>query len=336
MQNTYLGGGLGRKGLDHAALEQATELSKRTGRPVQVIWDRATDIQHDQYRPAAHYSLVAGLDAAGDLDALDARIATPSLRRALFPDYYTPGAHEPPASYSLHDFAYAVDNLHVQWHEAELPIPVGYWRAVGRSNCPFATESFIDELAHAAGADPVLYRRRHLSEKQRHLAVLDAAAAAADWDRPRGENRGLGIAVQDGWGSVCAQVAQVSVIDETLEVEHIWAAVACGRLVNPDIVRAQIESGILDALGAALEGGIAIEEGAVVHGNFNDYPVMRMRQAPPIDVVLVDSVAHPGGVGELGVPACAPAVANALFAATGYRARSLPLSRHAPFANRPV
>ncbi len=219
----------------------------------------------------------------------------------------------------------------MQWHEAELPIPVGYWRAVGRSNCPFATESFIDELAHAAGEDPLNYRRRHLLEKGRHVAVLDAVATAADWGRPRGNARGLGIAVQDGWGSVCAQVAQVAATERRLEVEQIWAAVDCGRVVNPDIVRAQIESGILDALAAALEGGIRIADGAVAHSNFNDYPVMRMPQIPPVSVTLVESDAPPGGVGELGVPACAPAVANALFAATGYRARSLPLSRHAPF-----
>ena len=326
MRNTFLGGGFGRKGLDFAALLQATDLSKQLKRPVQVIWDRETDIRHDQYRPAAKYWFRASLTGSGKIDAVDLRVATQSLRRSLLPQFYKPGQHELPSDLFVYETA---ARRHV-WAEAELPITVGFWRAVGHSNHPFASECFVDELAHKAGQDPYAFRRAHLTSRPRTLAALDAAAKAAKWGRVLPKGRGLGIAVQEGWDSVCAQVAEVSVTDGRPKVHKFWAAVDCGKIISPDSVEAQIEGGIVYALTAALKGRISFQAGSAVESNFHNYRMLTMAEMPEIEVILLDSKLPPGGVGELGVPACAPCVVNALYAATGYRARSLPLSEHLP------
>ena len=192
------------------------------------------------------------------------------------------------------------------------------------SNHPFATESFIDELAHHAGQDPYAYRRRLLAARPRMVATLDAAAAAAGWGRPRPPGRGLGMACIEGWDSFCAQVADVSVTDGQVRVHRIWAAVDCGIVLSPDSVVAQVEGAIAFALSGVLQSRISVKGGAVQQSNFDDYPVLRMQQMPE-EVQLLASDEPPGGVGELALPPCAPAVTNALFAATGRRIRSLPL-----------
>lgn len=331
MHNTFVGGGFGRKGLDFQVLDQATELSQRLGKPVQVMWDRETDTRQDQFRPIAKYRYRGTLTAQGNIDAVDLRVATQSLRRARFPDYYDPARHE-----LLDDhFVYRTNARRHVWSEAELPLRIGYWRAVWHSNHPFAAESFVDELAAAAGEDPYRFRRRHLSDRPRTLAALDAVAELAQWDRKRSHGYGIGIAVQEGWDSVCAQVAEVSITDQgKLVVHDVWAAVDCGLAIAPNSVLAQIEGGIVFALSAALMGRVRVRGGAIVEGNFSDYPLLTLREAPRIHVTILESSRAPGGVGELGVPPCAPAVANALYAAAGYRARSLPLRDHEPLHRR--
>lgn len=327
MNNTFLGGGFGRKGLDTVALDQATELSLQLNRPVQVIWDRETDIAHDQYRPAAQYWFRASLNQNQELDAVDLRVATQSLRRARFPEFVQPGMFE-----IGNDFFVYKTKVHQHvWSEVQLPVNVGFWRAVGHSADPFAVESFVDELAEQAFLDPVAFRLAHLEDKPRIAAVLKKAAAESGWGRKLGSGRGLGIAVQEGWDSVCAQVIEVAVKGGQLSIEKMWVVADCGKVISPDTVRAQLVGGALFALDAALGGKVSFERGASVARNFDAYPLLGISDVPPVEVVIMKSQLPPGGVGELGVPACAPALANALFAATGRRYRDLPLSQHAPF-----
>ncbi len=322
MFNTYLGGGFGRKGLDFGATLQATTLSAQTGRPVQVIWDRETDTEQDQFRPAAAYQCRARLDEAGMPTDLELRIATQSLRKQLFPERYHAGVVE----VSPTPFPYDVPALEIRWCEAHLPIRVGFWRGVHSSAHPFAIESFIDHLAHQAQQDPYHYRRALLSKKPRLLAVLDKAAGLADWGRALPPTHGLGIACIEGWGSFCAQVAEVSVSPTGVHIERIWVAADCGVVLCPGTVEAQLQGAVADVLGMVLGGGMSFERGAASQNNFHSYPVMRFPQMPEVEVSLTASAEAPGGVGELGVPCTAAAVANAVFAASGQRATDLPIS----------
>ena len=321
MFNTYLGGGFGRKGLDFGATLQAAALSKQIGCPVQVIWDRETDTEQDQFRPAAAYRCRARLDEAGMPTDLELRIATQSLRKALFPERYHAGVVE----VSPTPFPYSVPALEIRWCEANLPIRVGFWRGVHSSAHPFAIESFIDHLAHQAQQDPYHYRRALLSKNPRLLAVLDKAAGLAGWGRTLPPAHGLGIACVEGWGSFCAQVAEVSVSPKGVRVERIWVAADCGVLLCPGTVEAQLQGAVADVLGMVLGGGMSFTRGAASQNNFHSYPVMRMPQMPEVEVSLMDSQEPPGGVGELGVPCVAAAVANAVFAANGQRAADMPL-----------
>ncbi len=207
----------------------------------------------------------------------------------------------------------------------DLPIPVGFWRSVGHSHTGFVVESFIDELAHWAGQDPYQYRRELLEDHPRHRAVLDAVAEASNWGSTPPEGRARGIAVVESFGSYVAEVAEVSIENGRPRVHNVWCAVDCGVVVNPDIVKAQMESGINYGLTAALYGRINIEGGRAVQSNFDDYPMLRINEAPHVEVVLAPSGDAPGGVGEPGLPPIAPAVGNALFALTGERIRELPI-----------
>ena len=321
MFNTYLGGGFGRKGLDFGATFQAATLSAQLGRPVQVIWDRETDIEQDQFRPAAAYRCRARLNDAGMPTDLELRIATQSLRKQLFPQFYHPEIVE----VSPTPFPYEVPALEIRWCEAELPIRVGFWRAVHSSAHPFAIESFIDHLAHQTGQDPYRYRRALLSQKPRLGAVLDKVADLAGWGRTLPTGHGLGIACIEGWGSFCAQVAEVSVSAEGFSVERIWVAADCGVVLCPGTVEAQLQGAVADVLGMVLAGGVSFDRGAAVQNNFHTYPMLRCHQMPEVTVSTVASEGAPGGVGELGVPCVAAAVANAVFAASGHRATELPI-----------
>jgi isoquinoline 1-oxidoreductase beta subunit len=223
------------------------------------------------------------------------------------------------------DLPYAIPNLKVRQLRVKTAVPVGSWRSVGHSYNAFFTECFLDELAHAAGQDPVAYRQQLLAAKPRHLGVLALAASQAGWGKPLPAGIARGVAVHESFGSFCAQVAEVSLVDGAPRVTRVVCAIDCGIVVNPDTVKAQMESGIVYGLSAALFGEITIDAGHVVQTNFSSYDVVRLASMPRVEVHIVPSSAAPGGVGEPGTPPIAPAVANALFALTGKRLRRLPL-----------
>jgi isoquinoline 1-oxidoreductase beta subunit len=318
VRTTLLGGGFGRRTHPDEAIEAVT-LAHRTGDPVQVVWSREDDIRHDHYREAAAHALRVAADRDGLPRAWLHRIASPSLiglRSGL----------DPIAVEGAADLPYTIPHLRVEWVGAELPVPVGIWRSVAHSHSAFAIECALDELAAQAGQDPLALRRRLLGGAPRLRACLERAAAAAGWGRPLPPGRGLGLAAHSCYGSHAAQVAEVEAApDGALRVLRVVCAVDCGQTVNPETIEAQVEGGIAFGLGAALHGEITVEDGAVVQSNFTDYPLLRIDEMPVVEVHILDSDAPPGGVGELAVPPIAPAVANALFAATARRLRTLPL-----------
>jgi isoquinoline 1-oxidoreductase beta subunit len=302
----FLGGGFGRR-LETDFVADAVQLAKMTGTPVQVIWTRADDLQHDKYRPAGAMRLAAALDAEGHPSAWFMRIAGSEL--------VLEGIRVP----------YAIPHLREEHVEVKSAVPTGPWRSVGASQNAFAIECFVDELAHAAGRDPFEYRRSLLHDAPRERALLELVAEKAGWDRPLSAGRGRGIARYHSFGSSVAQVAEVAVVHDTIRVERVLCAIDCGIAVNPDSVRAQMEGAIAFGLSAALLEKVRIERGRVTQANFADYPILTLAEMPEVVVHIIESDAAPGGVGEPGVPVIAPAVANAVFAATGRRLRRLPL-----------
>ncbi len=330
VHTTYLGGGFGRRA-ERDFVREAAELAGKIDGPVKVIWSREDDMRHDFYRPASHHELMATLDADRMPEAWRHRIATQSVLEHLVPGWVPgiaerwAGRKDPTSTQGASDQPYRVPNVHVTYAKVDLPIPVGFWRSVGHSHTTFVVESFIDELAHAAGRDPYTYRRGLLGAHPRHLRVLDAAARASEWGSPAPQGRARGIAVAESFGSFVAQVAEVSIEAGRPRVHKVWCAIDCGVIVNPAIVRAQMESGIVYGLTAALYGEINIERGRVVQGNFDDYKVLRMNEAPEVEVLLTPSGDPPGGGGETATPPIVPAVTNALFALTGDRIRTLPI-----------
>jgi isoquinoline 1-oxidoreductase subunit beta len=319
---TYLGGGFGRR-FELDFVQDAVEASKAMKAPVKVIYSREDDIQHDFYRPATYNRLAAALNDTGAPVAWTHRIVGPSILARFGP--LEKGIDGSSVEAAV-DMPYAVPNVKVEWVRAEPGIPIGFWRSVGNSQNSFIVESFIDELAHAAGKDPFEFRRTLLEKHPRHKAVLELAAEKAGWGQPLPEGRARGIAVQESFGSWVAEVAEVSVSPEGKpKVHRIVCAVDCGTVVNPDTVEAQMQSGIVYGLSAALSGEITIKDGRVVQGNFDSYPVLRMNEMPVVEVHIVKSTEPPGGVGEPGTPPAAPALCNAIFALTGKRVRKLPI-----------
>jgi isoquinoline 1-oxidoreductase beta subunit len=306
IHTTYLGGGFGRR-LQQDFVTEAVELSKALGVPVQVLWSREDDMQHDFYRPANAVRLRAVLDGRGLPSAWWQRLAGP--RRAL-------GGVDVP---------YAIPNLRIEQVEEDPGVPTGAWRSVGASQNAFPVECFIDELAHAAGQDPLAFRLQLLANAPRHRAALELAAQKAGWGGRLPDGRGRGLAVYHSFAGWVAHVAEVSVVKGEIRVHRVVSAVDCGIAVNPEGVRAQTESSITLGLTAALKGPITLKDGRIAQGNFNDYPLLRIDEMPKVEVHLVPSREPPGGVGEPGLPPIAPAVANAVFAATGKRLRRLPL-----------
>jgi isoquinoline 1-oxidoreductase beta subunit len=329
VHNQLLGGGFGRR-LEVDFITQAVQIAKQVDGPVKVVWTREEDIQHDIYRPYYCDRMVAGLDKSGMPVAWSHRSAgssiyarwhPPAFKDGLDPDVLE-GAAEPPPPYAL-------PNMLVEYVRQEPPgIPTGFWRGVGPTHNVFVVESFIDELAAAAKKDPVEYRRALLGTSPRAKAVLELAAEKAGWGQPLPEGRGRGVSVQFVFGSYVAQVAEVQV-DKNGEVRvtRVVCAVDCGVVVNPDTVKAQMEGGIMFGLAAALFSEITVKNGRVEQSNFNDYRMLRMNEAPAIEVYLVKSGEAPGGIGEPGTSALAPALTNAIFAATGTRIRKLPVNR---------
>ncbi len=326
VHTTYLGGGFGRR-FEMDFIQEALEISKAIGGPAKVVWSREDDIQHEYYRPASHHRLTAGLDATGQPTGWTHRVVAPSIMARVFPQTVQNGLDTETVEGAV-EMPYAIPNVHVDYAMADTGIPVGFWRSVNHSYNGFVVESFIDELAHAAGEDPYEYRRALLAKAPRHLRVLELAAEKAGWGTPLAAGRGRGIAVYKAFESFVAEVAEVSVASGgAVHVHRVVCAIDCGPVVNPAIVEAQMQSGIVYGLTAALYGRISIDKGRVVEGNFDDYPMLRMSEMPLVETHIVPSTDSQGGVGEPGTPPVAAAVCNAIFALTGKRIRALPIGK---------
>jgi isoquinoline 1-oxidoreductase beta subunit len=320
---TLLGGGFGRR-LDIDFIPAAVEASKALGVPVKVIWTREDDMTHDTYRPPAYEEVSGGLDAAGKLIAWKLHITSPSITARMFPP--VKGVDDSVIEAAVNNL-YDVPNLSVSYSRQEIGIDVGYMRSVSHSPNCFVIESFMDEMAALAGKDPYDFRMQHLAKKPRQRHVLQLAAERAGWGKaPAG--RYQGIALMEGYTTHLAQVAEISISGGDVKVHKITCVVDCGQMVNPKIVESQMESGIVFGLSAALWGEVTIAGGQVQQTNFNNYRVLRNNELPELDVHLVDSDETPGGIGEAGVPLVAPALCNAIFAATGKRLRELPIAGH--------
>ena len=322
INTTLLGGGFGRRG-EPDFVTDAVETSKAIGGPVKIIWTREDDLQHGFYRPATYNVFKAALDAQGTPTAWWNRIVGPGI---LIQKGRAPaGSIDPAAVEGARNHPYDIPNILVEWKEKDFGVPIGFWRSVGSSQNAFITESFIDELAHAAGKDPYEYRRALLGKAKRHKTVLETAATKANWGAPLPAGRARGIAVAFSYGSYAAHVAEVSVTpDGQLRVHKLVCAIDCGIAVNPDQVRAQMEGGAVYAM-TGLFDQITLDKGRVQQSNFHDYPMLRIAEAPVVETHIVDSGEAPGGLGEPGVPPVAPSICNAVFALTGKRIRTLPI-----------
>jgi isoquinoline 1-oxidoreductase subunit beta len=321
---TMLGGGFGRR-LETDMVAQAVAVALQTGgRPVQLVWTREDDVGHDVYRPAALARYTARVGADGQVLAWDSKLASGAIGHQYFPrNLGLPGVGpDKTTAEGEYDMQYAIANRRSRHVAVDSVVPVGYWRSVGHSHNAFFKESFADELAHAAGQDPAAWRRALLADHPRHLAVMDAALARAGTP-PAG--RAHGLAVHQSFGTVVAQVAEVSVEGREIRVHRVVCAVDCGLAVNPNIVAQQVESSVVFGLSAALAGEITFAHGQPQQSNFGDYPVLRMGEVPAVETIVMPSAAPPEGMGEPAVPPVAPAVANAVFKLTGQRLRSLPL-----------
>jgi len=329
---TLLGGGFGRRAEIDTVVQAVTVARRMKGRPVQVIWSRTEDIRHDFYRPAVACRLRAGLGPDGRPQAWHHRIAGQSVSQnfagRLLPFVLESMPDKTNVEGAIH-LPYDVPNLLVEHARVESPVPVGFWRSVGHSYNAFFVESFVDELAHAAGKDPYEYRRSLYGKSPRHARLAEALARHAGWGTPLPPGQGRGMALHYSFHSLVGQVAEVEVSEKgNLSVRRVVCVVDCGQVVNPDIVRAQMESGIVFGLTAALHGEITLKDGGVVQSNFPDYPMITLADCPAMEVHILESDASMGGVGEIGTPPIAPALCNAIFAATGKRIRSLPVKNH--------
>ncbi|ANO50310.1 xanthine dehydrogenase family protein molybdopterin-binding subunit [Woeseia oceani] len=309
LHNQYLGGGFGRRAFPDYAI-QAARIARESAYPVQLIWSRAEDTRHDHYRQANISRFRAAINADG----------MPLAWENSYVDKHDPAeaTHIP----------YGIDHQLIRYTSSQSHVPWGFWRSVDHSLHAFFTESFIDELAIAAGADPYTYRRQLLANNPRFRDVLDLAAEKSDWQRPLPENFGRGIAIHRSFGTIVAQVLEVEIVAGKLIARRAVCAVDAGYAVHPDGMKAQMESGIIYGLTAALYGEISIRDGAVQQSNFHDYPMLRMSEAPEIETHIINSGESMGGAGEPGTPAIAPALTNAIFDATGTRIRELPVQRH--------
>jgi isoquinoline 1-oxidoreductase beta subunit len=329
----HLGGGFGRRGVVQdfvkLAVLVARQVNARLDVPVKLTWSREEDIKQGAYRPVSLYRMKAGLDAAGNVTAWHSRIAAPSIMLSFQPDRVRNGI-DTNALGGFIDMPYTVPNTQVDYSLKQPHVPVTFWRAVAHSQNPFARECFIDEMAHATNKDPVEFRRAMLKAGDRNLLVMEAAARAAGWSSPLPAGVHRGIAVQDSYGSYAAAVIELSVSDAgEIDVKRVVVAVDSGYVVNPDSAKAQIESNVVYGLTAALLGEITIKNGRVEQSNFYDYQMLRINRIPKVESVLVPTGGTTwGGFGEPPLSPLAPALCNALFAATGKRIRSLPVKNH--------
>ena len=325
VHNHLIGGGFGRR-FEIDGVIRAVQIAQHVEGPVKVVWTREEDIQHDMYRPYFFDRMSAGLDQKGMPIAWNHRFAGSSILARWLPPAFNNGL-DPDTTDGAINLIYALPNLHVEYLRVEPPgIPTAFWRSVGPSHNVFVVESFIDELAAAAKQDPVKYRRALLDKTPRAKAVLELAAEKSGWGQRLSHGVGRGVSIQFVFGTYMAQVAEVEVSkDGAVHVRRVVCAVDCGTVVNPDTVRAQIEGAIIFGITAALYGEITLKDGRVEQTNFDTYQVLRINEAPAIEVHIVQSAEPPGGMGEPGTSAIVPAVTNAIFAATGKRLRKLPV-----------
>jgi len=326
VHNHFLGGGFGRR-LEVDYVTQAVRIAKQVDAPVKVVWTREEDVQHDVYRPYYYDRFAAGLDAHGKPVAWSHRIVGPSIMARFLPPGFKDGIDIDAVDGAV-QLLYDIPAIQIEYVRHEEPVlNTGFWRGVGVTHNNFVVESFIDELAAVSKQDPVAFRRALLRKSPRALTVLELAAKEAGWGKPVPRGRGRGVALLfSSWGTYLAQVAEVEVTGSSdVRVRRIVCAVDCGQVVNPDIVKAQIESGVVYGISGALWGEVTLNNGRVEQSNFNNYRVLRMNETPPIDVRLVRNSEAPGGIGEPGTSVTAAALANAVYAATGKRLRKLPL-----------
>ena len=335
VHRVQLGGGFGRRGGAQDFVRQGVMIAKAMeGTPVKMLWTREEDTQHDFYRPASLIRLKAGLDASGNPVAWYSRVSGTSIfatlpRVPLRPPFSPAEGVDPQSVASLHDLPHSIPNVRIEYAQRNPHVPVGFWRTVGHSQNPFVRECFMDELASAAGKDPYEYRRALLGKSTRDLGVLDATAKAAGWGKPLPPGVFRGIAETEAYGSYTAAVAEVSVDrNGEVRIHRLVLGLDPGYVVNPDNVVAQMQGSSVFMLTAMFWGEITIKEGRVEQSNFHDYRMMRLREMPNVEVVLAPSGGFWGGVGEPGQASIAPAVCNAIFAASGKRIRSLPLKNH--------
>ncbi|MEX1033131.1 MAG: xanthine dehydrogenase family protein molybdopterin-binding subunit [Cellvibrionaceae bacterium] len=345
VNTTLMGGGFGRRAMTDFAGEAAAIAKQMPGVPIKLMWSREDDMRHDFYRPSTLHRLRGAIDDRGEISTWRHRLVSASITKGMavtLVDAYLPSWLPEAMARGIGRFAgnaaanrdtgmaegaeipYAVTNKKVDVALYDPGIPLGFWRSVGHSHTAFVVESFMDEMAHAAKQDPVQFRLKYLQEHPRHIGVLKAAAEAANWGKAS-SGRHQGVAVHESFSSYAAQVVELSGGPSGYKIERVICAVDCGLVVNPDIVVEQVESAVIYGLSAALKAPLTIEDGRVVQSNFHDLPVLRIDETPEIEVILIDSDAHPTGIGEIATPPIAPALANALFQASGKRQRELPL-----------
>lgn len=330
LHNQYLGGGFGRR-LEHDYIDQAVRLARQVKYPLKVVWTREEDIKHDIVRPPYHDVISAVVDKDGWPLWFGDRICSPTVLGRWRPGAIRADGWDRDAGESAVDLPYGIPNFRVEWVRHDLPpsVQVGWWRGVGALHNLFIVESFFDELAHRAGRDPVAYRRQLLAHNPRTRALLDIAAQRIGWGGPLPPRVGRGVAVGEPFGSHVCAIVEVEVSPRgEVRLRRAVVAVDCGVPVNTGSIEAQIQGGLLFGLSAALYNEITLRNGEIQQSNFNDYRMLRLDETPPVEVHIVDSDQAPGGIGELGTAIAAPALANAIFAATGVRLTELPVDRH--------
>jgi isoquinoline 1-oxidoreductase beta subunit len=328
LHTTFLGGGFGRRANPQSDfVVEAVYVAKAAGVPVKVIWTREDDMAGGWYRPAFLHAIEGGIDASGNAVSWKSTLVGQSIMAGTpFAAMMLKGkAYDPASVEGVDDLPYAIPNITVESHQAEVGVPVQWLRSVGHSHTAFAVECFVDELAALAGKDPYQFRRALLQKQPRYLGVLDLAAQKAGWDKPLAKGMARGIAVHFAFGSYSAHVVEVSVEDNKVRVHRMVCAIDCGQYVNPGIIAAQTEGGAIFGASAALFQELTFENGRLQQTNFNTFPVMRMNECPEIETHIVENNEKAGGIGEPGVPCAAPAIANAIFAVTGKRIRRLPI-----------
>ena len=329
LHTTFLGGGFGRRANPHSDfVVEAVHVAKVAGAPVKVMWTREDDMNGGYYRPAFLHAIEGGLDASGKPIAWRSRLVGQSIMKGT-PFEAMVGldklGYDPQSVEGVADLPYDIPNVLVESRDADINVPVQWLRSVGHSHTAFAVECFVDELAAAAKQDPYLFRQQLLKDHLRHRAVLDMAAEKAGWGKPMPKGMGRGIAVHYSFDSYSAHVAEVSVEKDTIRLHRMVCVIDCGQYVNPSIIRAQAESGAIFGASAALFQELTFKGGRLQQTNFDTFPVIRMNEAPVIETYIVENDHKAGGIGEPGVPCAAPAIANAVFAATGKRIRRLPI-----------